>query len=179
MAFGFCCSSPAHRPCPASLPVRVPTVVGLPVRFLQLRLTATPCGWLRLTPSSPFSTFQLNRYRPCRATRVRRPCLRFSSREPCSRALWDPDPETRRHGLRGEKRRHGHRTPKCSAEKYAENDPVPCSWSRVASLRSRKLGILHCRSVKGLGPWSLGLRRLFQNPREEKDLTPHYCSELW
>ena len=30
MAFGFRCCSPANRPCQASLPVRVPTVEGLP-----------------------------------------------------------------------------------------------------------------------------------------------------
>jgi len=38
MDFGFRCRQPAHRPCPASLPVRFPTVVGLPLASFSFGL---------------------------------------------------------------------------------------------------------------------------------------------
>ena len=52
MTFGLCCSQPACRPHPASLPVRVPTVDGLlrasfgcyPLRFATVAVIGS--GWL-------------------------------------------------------------------------------------------------------------------------------------
>src|SRR5271157_4912076 len=65
MTFGLRCSEPARRPHPASLPVRVPTVEGLPPASFsfasQLRLAVR----LRLPSSAPIGSFHPIRFCPC------------------------------------------------------------------------------------------------------------------
>ena len=58
-----------HRehPLPASLPVRVPTVVSLPPASFSLASRLRLAVRLRLVPSPPLRTLQRNRYSPCRA----------------------------------------------------------------------------------------------------------------
>ena len=75
MDFGFRCSSPAHRPCPASTPVRLPAVVGSPPASFSFTSRLRLAVRLRLAPSPPLSTFQLIRHSPCRAHWHRRPRL--------------------------------------------------------------------------------------------------------
>ena len=63
---GFRTNKDAHRPCPASLPIRVPAVV------LSLSLlSATPHGFtLRVATvhvTIPINSFHLMRLHPCRA----------------------------------------------------------------------------------------------------------------
>src|ERR1039457_4764969 len=69
MTFGLRCSQPARRPHPASLPIRVPTVEGLlHASFgfpLQLSPSVAPCVSLRLSSSTPSSSFHLDRFCPC------------------------------------------------------------------------------------------------------------------
>ncbi len=60
-------SSPAHRPCPISLPVPFPAVVGLPPASFRFTSRLRLALRLRLVPSPPFRTLQLNRYSLYRA----------------------------------------------------------------------------------------------------------------
>ena len=60
------CSWPARRPYAASLPVRVPTVEVLPSASFSFTSRLRLAGWLRLAPSPPSSSFQLDRSSPCR-----------------------------------------------------------------------------------------------------------------
>ena len=90
MTFGLRCSQPARRPHPASLPIRVPTVEGLlraSFSFpLQLSPSVAPCVSLRLSSSTPSSSFHLDRFCPCWAhwggplVRGRRPRRPFAAR---------------------------------------------------------------------------------------------------
>src|ERR1035438_9521221 len=72
MTFGLRCSQPARRPHPASLPFRVPTVESLLRASFGFPLAATPCASLRLSSSTPSSSFRLDRFCPCWAQWGRR-----------------------------------------------------------------------------------------------------------
>src|SRR5713226_6882013 len=65
MTFGLRCSQPACRPHPASLPVSCSYGRRFATRFFQLHLAATPCVSLRLSSSTPSSSFHLDRFCPC------------------------------------------------------------------------------------------------------------------
>src|SRR5260370_39975074 len=68
MTLGFRCCQPAHRPHPASLPIRVATVASLlraSFGFAFGLPSATPCVSLRLSSSTPSSSFHLDRLYPC------------------------------------------------------------------------------------------------------------------
>jgi len=77
MTFGLRCSEPARRPHPASLPVRVPTVEGLPPASFsfasQLRLAVR----LRLPSSAPIGSFHPIRFCPCWAHSAPDPLVRL------------------------------------------------------------------------------------------------------
>ena len=76
MGFGFRCCSPAHRPHPASLPVRVPAVVGLPSASFSFTSRLRLAVRLGLVPSPPLGSSSL-RYSPCRAHERRLSCRRL------------------------------------------------------------------------------------------------------
>src|SRR5688572_9570350 len=65
MTSGLCCSAPACRPHPASLPVRVPTVEGLPSASFSFTSRLRLAVWLRLPSSAPIGSFHPIRFCPC------------------------------------------------------------------------------------------------------------------
>src|ERR1039457_5547238 len=65
MTFGLRCSGPVRRPHPASLPVRVPTVEGLPPASFSFALRLRLAVRLRLPSSAPIGSFHPIRFRPC------------------------------------------------------------------------------------------------------------------
>ena len=67
---GFRATQHAHRPGPASLPIRVPTVVPLLTASFRFVSRLLPCGSLRLSSLTPVITSQITRLRPCRAHEV-------------------------------------------------------------------------------------------------------------
>ena len=64
---GFCVSSHAHRSHPASLSVRVPTVVSLLQASFSLASRRPPCLSLRLLSVFPIISFHMISSCPCRA----------------------------------------------------------------------------------------------------------------
>ena len=56
-----------YRPYPASLPVRVPTVVPLLHASFRLASRLPPCATLRLLSLLPVTSFQVTSFGPCRA----------------------------------------------------------------------------------------------------------------
>src|SRR4029077_18030423 len=65
MILGLCCSGPARRPHPASLPVRVPTVEGLPSASFSFASRLRLAVPLRLPSSAPIGSFHPTRFCPC------------------------------------------------------------------------------------------------------------------
>jgi hypothetical protein len=65
MTFGLRCSGPARRPHPASLPVRVPTVEGLPPASFSFASRLRLAVQLRLPSSAPIGSFHPIRFCPC------------------------------------------------------------------------------------------------------------------
>src|SRR2546429_7937387 len=65
MTFGLRCSGPAGRPRPASLPVRVPTVEGLPSASFGFTSRLGLAVRLRLPSSAPIGSFHPTRFCPC------------------------------------------------------------------------------------------------------------------
>ena len=65
MTFGLRCSGPARRPHPASLPVRVPTVEGLPLASFSFASRLRLAVRLRLPSSAPVGSFHPTRFCPC------------------------------------------------------------------------------------------------------------------
>jgi len=65
MTLGLRCCQPARRPHPASLPVRVPTVEGLPTASFSFASQLRLAVWLRLPPSAPVGSFDPTRLCPC------------------------------------------------------------------------------------------------------------------
>src|ERR1035441_10629772 len=65
MTFGLRCSGPACRPHPASLPVRVPTVEGLPPASFGFPLAVAPCGSATVAVIGPIGSFHPTRVRIC------------------------------------------------------------------------------------------------------------------
>jgi hypothetical protein len=65
MIFGLRCSAPACRPHPASLPVRVPTVEGLPAASFSFTSRLRLAVRLRLPSSVPIGSFHPTRFCPC------------------------------------------------------------------------------------------------------------------
>jgi len=62
---GFCVKQHTHRPHPASLLVRVPTVVHLLRASFRLTSRFPPCVSLRLSLLFPITSFQVMSFSPC------------------------------------------------------------------------------------------------------------------
>ena len=71
MTFGLRCSEPACRPHPASLPVRVPTVEGLPSASFSFASRLTPCGSATVTVIGPDWLLSSNKILPMLGTLCR------------------------------------------------------------------------------------------------------------
>jgi hypothetical protein len=65
MILGLCCSGPTRRPHPASLPVGVPTVEGLPSASFSFASRLRLAVRLRLPSSAPIGSFHPTRFCPC------------------------------------------------------------------------------------------------------------------
>ena len=65
MTFGLRCSAPACRSHPASLPVRVPSVEGLPPASFGFASRLRLAVQLRLPSSAPIGSFHPIRFCPC------------------------------------------------------------------------------------------------------------------
>jgi hypothetical protein len=77
---GFRVSLHTYRPHPASLLVRVPTVVLLLRASFSLTSRLPPCVSLRLPLLTPVITFQITSFSPCRAHNDAPPCVGTSYR---------------------------------------------------------------------------------------------------
>ena len=77
MKFGLCCSQPARRPHIGLTASSSTYGRRFAFRCFQLRLAATPCGWLRLPSSVPVGSFHPTRFCPCWAHWGRRSVFVF------------------------------------------------------------------------------------------------------
>jgi hypothetical protein len=137
--------------------VRVPAVVGLPAASFSFTSRLRLAVWLRLVPSPPLSTFQLNRYCPCRAHKApgspggyRQPAL-----APC-------------RGARGPKVRESDPTP---AKPCLLVDPFRAACEHSTRFPDRSLGFKR-RPFQGRNPVRQGRRRRFPNPELRARVSP-------